>query len=382
MNKSLTSIRLIFLLILIPFLSSGQDNNVVSAYAEMQEGKLLEAKEYIDKAILHEQTKDQAKTWYYRGMIYQNMAIAKGDSEYTSIPNTALIAAQSFQKARTFDVSRIDSEDLEKRCLLSAKTLYEEAVNLYLQNDYQQSIESFSLSLEIKEEFGITDSSATFNIAVMYQKMDELDQAKQAFQKCININYHSVLAYQSIISIHQEQGDYPSALNVANEAINKFPDNYKLMITKINILGIIGNNNEALDLINSVITEQTENPKLYFIRGIIYTELEQVEKSEADYLKALELNPQYLDAQFNLGALYFNLAASKYNAASDVQATQKYEKLKKETDDLFTKAMTFLEAAHELAPSESSIMQSLLQIYEILNLTDKYTEMKAKLNKN
>lgn len=382
MIKFRSLIVLIFLSGLIPILSFGQDNNVASAYSELQAGNLLRAKEYINKAILHKRTKDQARTWYYRGMIYQNMTFTLNNSEYDSIPNKALTAAKSFQKARTLDISRYESKDLESRYRESAELLFQEGVSFYNESQYQQSAEYFSTCVEIKEEFGITDSLAIYNMALSYDFLENFDQAEQAYRKCIDIDYHPVIAYQGIILIHQKQGDFSTASNVVNEALSKFPDNSDLMIVKIDMLLRTGDNDEALELINSVIAERGGNSTLYYVRGSLYGALGQAEASEADYLKAIEINPDYFEAHYNLGAHYFNLAVDKNNEGIDLEDQEEYGKLKRQADELFTKAMTALEAAHELNPSERSTMQSLLQIYARLNLMDKYTKVKAKLNEN
>lgn len=50
--------------------ASAQSLNVQSAAQDMRRGYLNKAKAAIDKACAHEQTKNDAKTWYYAGLIY------------------------------------------------------------------------------------------------------------------------------------------------------------------------------------------------------------------------------------------------------------------------------------------------------------------------
>jgi len=58
---------------------------------------------------------------------------------------------------------------------------------------------------------------------------------------------------------------------------------------------------------------QGEDPEIYLIRGAIYFGLKDYPLAESNYKKALEINPGYSQASFNLCGLY--LKESKFDAA-------------------------------------------------------------------
>ena len=67
--------RIILFVAFVAFtISAGaQTMKVQSAYADMKNKRLSEAKKNIDAACEHESTKNDAKTWHYSGLIYAKL---------------------------------------------------------------------------------------------------------------------------------------------------------------------------------------------------------------------------------------------------------------------------------------------------------------------
>jgi tetratricopeptide (TPR) repeat protein len=67
--------------------------------------------------------------------------------------------------------------------------------------------------------------------------------------------------------------------------------------------------------INAVIAsdpENVDNSQYYYIRGSLYEQLKKNDSAKLSYTKALELNPDNYDANWNLGALLVNEANDLY----------------------------------------------------------------------
>ena len=60
---------------------NAQTLQVQSAMSDLKRGYLNKAKDAIDKACQHESTKDDAKTWYYAGLIYSMIGDAATDPQ-------------------------------------------------------------------------------------------------------------------------------------------------------------------------------------------------------------------------------------------------------------------------------------------------------------
>ena len=87
-------------------------------------------------------------------------------------------------------------------------------------------------------------------------------------------------------------------------------------------------------------------------------------------LRALELEPTYFDANYNLGAMYFNLAVQGTNEANDMwkprmskAESAKQKGLEDAAKEMFTQARPFLEAAHVANAEDIDTIRSLRDIY-------------------
>ena len=154
------------------------------------------------------------------------------------------------------------------------------------------------------------------------------------------------------------------------------------MITaEINFYLKDGKYDEAFDNLSLAIKNDPNNATFYFARASINDQRKQYEEAKADYIKAIELKPDYFDALYNLGALYFNQGAETNNQANDLPLNEakKGEELRAKADELFKGALPHLEKAHELNSSDKNTMVSLKNIYARTGDTEKYKVINEKL---
>lgn len=114
-------------------------------------------------------------------------------------------------------------------------------------------------------------------------------------------------------------------------------------------------------------------------------------------MKAIQAQPENAIYNFNLGALYFNMAAdlnAQMNAITGTSAAEnkKYDELKSDRDKMFSKALPFMEKTNEiLGPKAETLtgedrstyrssLIALKELYARKNQTDKVTEIKKKLD--
>jgi tetratricopeptide (TPR) repeat protein len=62
---------------------------------------------------------------------------------------------------------------------------------------------------------------------------------------------------------------------------------------------------QALYMTETLLNDVGEYPPTYFLRGRIFSELNQFDKAEAEYKQILEIDPDYQSVHFNLGNNYF-----------------------------------------------------------------------------
>jgi Tfp pilus assembly protein PilF len=107
--------------------------------------------------------------------------------------------------------------------------------------------------------------------------------------------------------------------------------------------------------------------------------LKQDEKAEAALNKALQIDPNYIDAQYQLGALLSGSAISMKQEASQLkQGDPNYEKMLAKADELYKKALVPLEAYIAKNPNDKQVLIILAQIYRSLKNPEKSAEYKKR----
>jgi tetratricopeptide (TPR) repeat protein len=85
------------------------------------------------------------------------------------------------------------------------------------------------------------------------------------------------------------------------------------------------------------------------------------------YKKALEIKPDYFEANFNTGVYYYNEAIAKQNEINNLGISKEDQAKRKEMQPLvpeyFKKARPYFEAAIATNPDDLSILETLQLIY-------------------
>ncbi|MBD3275809.1 MAG: tetratricopeptide repeat protein, partial [Candidatus Marinimicrobia bacterium] len=81
------------------------------------------------------------------------------------------------------------------------------------------------------------------------------------------------------------------------------------LLEKANQTFQAGEYKNALNLVDSLQSVSADNPDIYFLKGLIFNNLNRLDDARAAYEKALQIDPEYEGVRFNLG----NIAMSRGN---------------------------------------------------------------------
>ena len=102
-------------------------------------------------------------------------------------------------------------------------------------------------------------------------------------------------------------------------------------------------------------------------------------KAEAALLKALEIDPKYSDALYQLGAMYTGAASNMKQEASQLKnGDPKYDVMLADADKLNKKALPYLESYIEVSPNDKQVLMILSQIHRSLKNPEKSAEYKKR----
>ena len=375
--------RTVLTVILLSFIltSFSQNSKVVSAYNYQRYGKLDKAKEAIDEAVQNEKTIGEAKAWFYRGNIYLDIANST-DSNFKKLdPDPLQKAFESYQQAMKLDEKQTYKEDIDKYLPAVAESYYNWGVVNYNMSNYKEAAKKFEKAYEVNKSIGKIDTTAIYNAAVSANIAGEDQMAKADYLKVMDLKYSKPDIYSSLSEIYKKEGDTAQALETIQQGRVLFPEDFNLLIAETNIYLTTNQKEKAQADLERAIDIDKTNPTIFFAVGTIYDQLGDFDKAKRAYTSALELKPDYFDANYNLGALYVNKAAEIQTKANDLplNETEKYNAEKAKADSLLNSSIPYLEKALELQPGDVNAMVSLKEIYTRLGMTDRLEKINQML---
>ena len=370
-----------------------QNHKVVSAYNQLRNENLKKAMEAIEPATEHKKTKDDAKTWYYRGNVYLSLHLTEKEEYKGLVDNPLKIAYDSYKKSLELDEKEKYAEDVKQRMQFVSEQYFNKGVNTYKEKKYETASESFETAAEIAQKYmQMTDTTALYYTGNSADLAGNKERALKYYKKAKELNFDNASLYTSMSRLHTSLGDTAKALEVIKEGKDRYTENFDILITETNIYLAKGDAEKALENLKVAVEKDTTNPEIWFAVGTNYDNMMKEQENDSikelmmeeavnAYEKALELRPNYFKPAFNLGAIYVNRAAELQSMANNLplSETEKYNKMKKEADSMLQKAMPMLEKAHEIDPNDVNTMSSLKEIYARLNKQEKLKDISKKL---
>lgn len=369
---------LLVLVFNITLMASAQKGTRTTAYNYLRKGKLDLAKENIDKAVQHEKTKDDAKTWFYYGNTYIQLATTEDEAYKDLDPDALQKAYEGYMKCMELDEKETYKLQIIQDMTVIGNNYYARGLDFYNNNEYKDAYQQFSKAVEVNKSLDMgVDTLAIYAAAMSAMSGGLNDEAKTLYTELADMNYNKAVIYSDLANIYKEEGDLEKAKEVLQEGIDKFPNDAGVLFAKINILLEEQKYDKVIESLESAIQLAPDNYTLYFVQGQSYESMKEIDNAEAAYLKAIEINPEYTDAYYNLGALHYNKGVEKYSKANELplDAVDEYNKMAAEANKDFLDAQPYFEKAFEALPDDENLKNSLKQIYQKTKQNDKLTEL-------
>jgi len=371
------------------FVVSAQKHNIVNASIALKNSNFIEAKDYIDQAFNNEKTSNEPKMWNYRAKIYLEISRLQLKDSTVSIDKDAIFKAseahtkclQTNKRGKIVVRKWTSEEDVRNNLSLCVNLLFKMGENTYKSKEYNLALNYYKeiLDLIAYDIPGVKKNDVIFNMVYVAKALKDAKMAEKYLQQLIDSDYNEpyIYAFMSESMIDQKEND--RALDYLSIGRKKYPTNEILLNTEINLYIKLNKLSDLIVKFTEAIELDPVNSMLYFNRGTIYDQEKDTENAEKDYMKAIELNPLYFEANYNLGALYFNLGVETIKKANATSNNNTHRKLKKAAESLFAKALPYMEAAHQIDANDENTMTSLKQLYYRNGDYAKSDEIKKKL---
>lgn len=432
---------------------------------------LIKAKKAIDESFTKDQetktlkSKDIAKLYYYRGMIYLDYTMMGAMdveimSDLKTMDEKAINEASmgSLKKCMELDTRGSYKPMIEGKINMLRSLMINSGVSMFEQQEYETALGAFAGAVELYDVLSIPDTIAMINAALAAERSDNYSDAYKYYKMCADNNYglgaemyqsmirvlinddndkdeelldnilekynNDTELYKSLVKVlESDAGDgkvldyindinskdaemYKSMIKILNESKNdkiiletleegkkKFPKDFILNVEEFNYWFTKGDNQKAQAALQQAVQADPNNKILRFNIGVTFDNMiksaqenkdfEQanlfMEKSVEAYKKAIELDVNYTDAYYNLGALYYNQSIEVKRIAGEMEDQSNYESEVKRADEMMVNAAPYLEKASELSPKDISTLKVLKSIYFNIEDMDKYNVVKEKL---
>jgi Tfp pilus assembly protein PilF len=342
---------------------NAQSLMVESAVQDLRKGSLKKAKTEIDAAAVNEKTKDDAKTWYYRSLIYAEIGrdAQQTKPKYKDLaPNWADLAYESALECKRLDTK--NDGEFTKGLISVFSTVgydfYTRSRKLFEEKNYTEAMQVASRAAEMYNNGGEGDNAgeAMFVAGLSAVAAHDTANIKKFFNNLMRKRTDKEQVYTYLFNVYKAEGNVDQAMKVASNYQKSQKNNYKayLLLAEGYLLNqniekgkeVIG---QALDL-----TKDSANiyPDLLNQAGALLELTNDMEGAQARYQESLTLKPVQFGANFNMGKMFYNRAVDKLQSAPEPdpfnEATiELADKLEKEARDLFGQAITYLEKSVE-----------------------------------
>ncbi len=364
---------------------------------------ILEAKTLIDECYAYSSEKftgsKDAKTLYYKGQIYTAFQFYLTDESMKEYNPMNLVAEGMKAYKAHIDLPNKKSKDdktdeiktqfllMRQQAVIGSEALFKSA-NEKLQNrdsdgakaDFKMAMMGYNSAGELMKTVGVVDTNSYYAAGLCGYYAEEWKGAIANLKEAVKYGFgepgSSTLLAQSYFSM--EKGE--EGLKVLEEASKKYPKNADLYITEGNYWLTQKENDKASAAYDKAIAVNPNNETVYYTAGAVNFENEKYEVAEKYLLKAVELKPDYVDALYNLGALYNNMAFDIEKEVDDLAgATLSPEKVE-EKNNLLKKAVDYYERVRKIEPNDKQTLLQLYKTYGALQMTEKSKEIEDILN--
>ncbi len=369
-----------------------QNDAVTNAFLYNKDGEYDKAKAEIDRAVLHEKTRDKDKTWYFRGMIYKNILETKGTKDFFIAQDAAAKAYESYMKCIElkkdgdfFAKSKFDLRNLAVsvfNCGVGAFNKGKADEEIQKKEDAMKYYQSAVALFEISSEALGGDTSSILNAISAANKLPDFQKFKNLTYKVFSLGKRTPELYFFISSKAKQTGLRDTSLFYIIEGRKYFPNDRTLMGEEIQYYLDSEKTDIAIKKLEAGIAADSSLVDYFPILGGQYQRLsnspkatpkekEMYDKKALDiFIRAVKRDPKNEVSSFNVGKYYYDKGLAliaKANKIDDIKLmTTVVPKLQNEAAVEFKKALPYFESCYQNNKNDKTIRQALKNTYEYL----------------
>ncbi len=270
--------------------------------------------------------------------------------------------------------------------------MYNDGVGLYNQGRdsavfYEKALDRFSTAINLEP-----DSSSTYYVrALTYYAKQSMPPAiadlevalaknpgfEDAARLLGQIQYNQAMELLQAKDEAASNAMFGKATSSFEKAYQANPSNADNITNLIDVYERTKNSEKAMALTKNAVEKDPKNKVFRYAYGVFLLKQESYPESIEQFNKAVEIDPNYIDAVYNLGVAHLNWGVNmKAEADKKAEAERQKNKGKDVKEDIaykmkFEEALPFLEKAAETRQDDIALWQQLGKLYANLNKVEK-----------
>lgn len=312
-------------------------------------------------------------------------------SELTNAIRTAIVnSAVADQSAKNYEMAAQKLEAMYRVNPSDTSFLYFAASNLVSGNKYDKAVEYYRELQDlgytgITQRYAATDAE-TGELKDDFQNVQERDlyvkSGAYINPTIIKSESKAPEIAKNIALIYVSLGKTEEAIEAIGNARKMDPNDTSLLMTEADIQYKAGNMDRFKEIMNEASAQDPKNPELKYNLGVVYANAGETEAAMDYYKQAIALRPAYPQANMNMASIILSGEAAiveEMNSLGTSSAdNRRYDELIEQRSQLYRDAIPYLQAARS-ETEDVEIVRTLMNIYSVLGETDKFKEMKSKL---
>ena len=296
-------------------------------------------------------------SWYYTQMLLVNYGAAAGQ-----VPDYAL-AVKAFEKHLAIpDLPFIAGQ---KDCHKNPDCPKKDST--YHQVAYYDAIYTQLSADNVKNEA---------------KKNELIDKAIEKYERIRKNGYKENDIHIFLYNLYESRQETANMLRILDEGIERFPQEFFYLGTKINFYIDSNRGKEAMEYLDKAIEKDPKNPQYYNVKGNILTIMGNRAEAAKMYNKAVELAPDNAMFWNNRGDLLFQEGTDIETQAATIRDAKTSDALMAAAKAKFKEAQENYEKAVELKDDYLEAMINLRRLYVRFDgeNSKKYKEISDKIN--
>jgi tetratricopeptide (TPR) repeat protein len=319
--------------------------NSLAFYKQKKDLKYLSnAKKSVDSLIKASPDSLDVERNVYKAVVYSTIlyidSLNKLGEPEAMFQQTADLLDRLDQNRK---ISRFEAESTyAKHCL--ANVYIRKAFVFIKGSDFNNAL----LLLQAAKKYAPTFKQLDAYIAYSNNKLGNLHAAAKYYESLAKSDSTNAAYAEAASAIYKSFGDTVTALTIVKKARKLLPNDRSLLLDEANIYTNRKDYGSLEKLLPALLDININNADIAFVAANCYDHLNQYDKAEPLYLRAIELNSSAFDPIFNLGLLYFK------------QSRVMQERGGGENE---ARAVQWLEKADEISPNDINCLQVLKLVY-------------------